>query len=151
MSAGGLQVDRRSDVFAVGIVLWELLAARRLFLGETDYQTVELVRAARFAPIEGLDPELDAIARKALARDASDRYQTATELADALAQYAVTRRLSVSAVETAPVVRDVRAAIARQRSREPMDAETYARIQSDLRRMTSVVFDDASGSPNGWN
>src|SRR6266513_2654846 len=43
-AASGLEVDSRADVFAVGIILWELFTGRRLFYGDTDYQTVELVR-----------------------------------------------------------------------------------------------------------
>src|SRR6266511_4309523 len=45
-AAQGLPVDARTDVFAVGIILWELLAGRRLFLGETDLETVRLVQKA---------------------------------------------------------------------------------------------------------
>ena len=43
----GQEVDARTDVFAVGIILWELLAGQRLFLGDTDFQTVKKVQAAR--------------------------------------------------------------------------------------------------------
>src|SRR5690606_12668192 len=43
-AAQGEHVDARADLFAMGIVLWEMLAGRRLFLGETDYQTVKLVQ-----------------------------------------------------------------------------------------------------------
>ena len=46
-AASGLEVDHRADVFAVGIILWEMFTGRRLFFGDTDYQTVELVRQAQ--------------------------------------------------------------------------------------------------------
>src|SRR5205823_15037468 len=52
-AASGKEVDRRADIFAVGILLYELLTGKRLFYGETDYQTVELVRQAKVPPISG--------------------------------------------------------------------------------------------------
>src|SRR5687768_1707973 len=44
--AKGLRWDERSDVFVLGIILWELLADNDLFVGDTDYQVLEAVRAA---------------------------------------------------------------------------------------------------------
>ena len=71
-AARGEEVDRRADIFAVGILLYEMLTGKRLFYGETDYQTVELVRAAKIPPIEPqnpeVEPELEEIVRKALAQ-----------------------------------------------------------------------------------
>jgi serine/threonine-protein kinase len=95
-AASGIEVDHRADVFAAGIVLWELLAGRRLFLGQTDYQTVELTRAARIPAIEELDPSLDAIVRKALARDTDARFQSASDFGDAIAQYALSRDIKLA-------------------------------------------------------
>src|SRR5205823_1076371 len=87
-AASGMEVDHRADVFAVGIILWELFTGRRLFYGDTDYQTVELVRQARVPSIAALNPEiegeLEAVVRKSLARDVNDRYQDAGDLSDAL-------------------------------------------------------------------
>ena len=87
-AASGLAVDRRADIFAAGILLWEMFTGRRLFYGDTDYQTVELVRQARIPSIAALNPdvapELENIVRKALARDPDDRYQEAADLGDAL-------------------------------------------------------------------
>ena len=89
-AASGLPVDHRADVFAVGIILWELFTGKRLFYGDTDYQTVELVRQAKVPPLAPLNPEIDAeleqVVRKALASDPDDRYQNAADLGDALAQ-----------------------------------------------------------------
>ena len=84
----GNDVDRRIDIFATGIVLHEILTGRRLFKGENDLQTVERVRQCEVAPPSLQNPlcppELDAIVLRALARDREERFQTASDLADAL-------------------------------------------------------------------
>ncbi|HEU4733333.1 MAG TPA: tetratricopeptide repeat protein [Kofleriaceae bacterium] len=77
--------DRRSDVFALGIALWEALAHERLFDGATEdaIQRAVLERAIR-PPSElnaNVPAELDAICKKALARDPADRYQSARVMA----------------------------------------------------------------------
>lgn len=83
-AALGNPVDARTDIFAVGIILWELLAGRRLFLGESDLETVRLVQQARIPSVRQYNPrvpaELDATLMKALAGDPKQRYQTAREL-----------------------------------------------------------------------
>jgi hypothetical protein len=81
-------VDRRADVFAAGIVLWETLTGRRLFRGDDLGQTVEKVLHSEIpAPSSlrpGLTPELDAVVRRALERDVADRFATARDFAVAL-------------------------------------------------------------------
>lgn len=88
----GLPVDRRSDVFGLGIVLHELLAGARLFTGPTELATMERVRAAEVRPPSaarpGLPPELDAVVLRALAREPEDRFAWASELSAALAPWA---------------------------------------------------------------
>ena len=80
----GQDVDARTDIFAVGIILWELLAGQRLFLGDTDFQTVKKVQAAQVPSISQINkkvpPELERIINKALAREPAQRYRTAREL-----------------------------------------------------------------------
>jgi serine/threonine-protein kinase len=84
-------VDQRVDVFAVGIILWEMLAGRRLFLGDTDFQTVRLVRDAVVPPLPPINravpPELDELVRRALARDPDSRYLNARDLGHDLTQF----------------------------------------------------------------
>jgi serine/threonine protein kinase len=81
-------IDRRIDIFATGIVLHEILTGRRLFKGENDMQTIERVRRCEvvapslFNPL--CPPQLDQIVLQALARNADERYQSASEMADAL-------------------------------------------------------------------
>jgi serine/threonine-protein kinase len=88
----GLPVDRRSDVFALGIVLWELLAMRRLFSGPTELAVMERVRAAQVPPPSSCNPAvppaLDAVILRALAREPEDRFGWASELREALRPFA---------------------------------------------------------------
>jgi serine/threonine-protein kinase len=110
-AASGKEVDRRADIFAVGILLYELMTGKRLFYGETDYQTVELVRQAKVPPIQpqnpDVQPELEQIIRKALSRDLSARYQSAGDLQDALAQFLFSQRLKVTSRDIERLVVDV--------------------------------------------
>jgi serine/threonine-protein kinase len=84
----GDNVDHRIDIFAAGIVLYEVLTGRRLFKGSNDLQTIERVRRCEVKPPSltnpACPPEMDAILLKALSRDRDDRYQDAAEMADAL-------------------------------------------------------------------
>jgi serine/threonine protein kinase len=84
----GDNVDHRIDIFAAGIVLYEVLTGRRLFKGANDLQTIERVRRCEVRPPSQINPacppQMDAILLKALSRDRDDRYQDASEMADAL-------------------------------------------------------------------
>jgi serine/threonine protein kinase len=85
------KVDRRADVFALGTVLWEVLAGRRLWQDQAD-ATVLLSLASGNVPklrdaIPDVPPALEAICAKALATDLSVRYPTALALRDALGEY----------------------------------------------------------------
>ena len=83
------QVDRRADVFAAGVVLWETLTCRRLFQASKNIeQAMSRVISAEIPPPSAFRPtiprELDAIVMKAMERDAEKRFQSAEELAVAL-------------------------------------------------------------------
>lgn len=86
----GRELDRRSDVFSLGIVLWEALTIRRLYLADTLAQTVTKILSNRPAPPSTHRPEipaeLDEICLRALASDPKDRYQSAGAMRDALQQ-----------------------------------------------------------------
>lgn len=108
-AARGDEVDQRADIFAVGILLYEMLTGKRLFYGDTDYQTVELVRAAKIPPIAPqnaeVEDEIEEICRKALNKRVEDRFQSATDLQDVLAQYLFSRGLKVLQRDIADLVR----------------------------------------------
>ena len=80
--------DARSDIWSLGVVLWETLALKRLFKGASDTEILREVRYVNVPPPSsvntGVPKELDAIALKALQRDPSRRYQTAKDFAIAL-------------------------------------------------------------------
>jgi serine/threonine-protein kinase len=108
-AAHGKEVDARADIFSLGIVLWEMLAGRRLFLGETDYATVKLVQGANIPRLSPLNPQVDdafeEILLRALARDPDTRYQSAAEFGDALTGYLFARQLKVGAGAIAILVK----------------------------------------------
>lgn len=72
----------RSDVFTLGVVLWELLAGRRLFEGDDTIETTKRNAAAEVPSLRPrISTELDAVIRKALARPPEERIKTMAELA----------------------------------------------------------------------
>ncbi|MBC7465348.1 MAG: serine/threonine protein kinase [Bdellovibrio sp.] len=82
--AEGQPIDPRTDVFALGIVLWELLANDRLFTGSNEATILRKVRECQIPQIRKVNPlvpqELERIVMKALAKDKNVRYQTAANL-----------------------------------------------------------------------
>ncbi|MFH1812446.1 MAG: serine/threonine-protein kinase [Pseudomonadota bacterium] len=92
-----LQIDHRADLFSAGVVLWESLAGRRLFVGQTDGQVLLQIRERLVEPpsqhSSRVPPDLDRIALKALSKDRALRFQTAQEFEDALSDYLFARRL----------------------------------------------------------
>src|SRR5262249_186393 len=90
----GTTLDRRSDIFSLGICLYELLTGERLFVGGSDFSTLEKVRNVEVVPPKafnrGIPQELEEIVLKALARDVNDRYQTAVDFHDDLQSFLYT-------------------------------------------------------------
>lgn len=88
----GMAVDHRSDIYGVGILLWEMLAGKRLFVGKNDLETVQKAQAAHIPSLRSLDSniplEIERIVERALAHDREDRYRTAEQLHDALEAFA---------------------------------------------------------------
>ena len=152
-AARGEEVDSRADIFAVGILLYEMLTGKRLFYGETDYQTVELVRNAKIPPLRPqnpqVEPELEDVVRKALARRAEDRYVSTTDLQDALAHYSYSRGLKVISRDIAELVRqclDENRPVAAI-SKKPTGSIIDTILQNEIVKFTSVDFEDPGARP----
>jgi serine/threonine protein kinase len=88
---GGRSVDRRADIFAVGVIMWQALTGRRLWRGLSDAEIFQKVAGADIRAPRQLDSEipaeLEAICMKALAHKREDRFATASEFQVALEDY----------------------------------------------------------------
>ena len=84
----GAEIDRTTDIFALGVVLWELTTGHRLFRMDTDLDTLERVQACVVPPpstlVANYPVELESVIMKALAKRKEDRFQTAREFSRAL-------------------------------------------------------------------
>lgn len=79
----GQAVDHRADLFAAGVIFWELLSGQRLFAGTSEMEMMHKVRDCRVPPVEKFNPHAPemalAIARKAVQPDRAQRFQSAGE------------------------------------------------------------------------
>jgi len=107
----GRDVDHRSDLFSLGIILFECLTLKRLFLGRTDLQTLINVRDAdlerRLARHSEIGEPVADILRKALDRDPDKRYETATDLLSDIQDHLYMTGKRVGADDLAKVMREL--------------------------------------------
>ncbi|MFO0762120.1 MAG: protein kinase [Byssovorax sp.] len=98
--ARGEPLDPRADVFAAGIILWELLAGRRLYKAGEGERLLDVARRAERPPLEmrGLEGEekLHAVIERALQVDREDRYPSAAAMLQDLEDYASSARMVAS-------------------------------------------------------
>ncbi len=86
--AWGRDIDHRSDIFSLGLVLYEMLTGRKAFVGDSELSILEQVRAPRLVQPRDVDPsippEVERVVLKALKENREERYQTAADLASDL-------------------------------------------------------------------
>ena len=89
--ASAEEVDHRADVFALGVVLWEVLTGRRLYRRETELATMRAILddpIPRPSEVADVPPELDAVVMRALRKRRDARFASAHEMAQALERFA---------------------------------------------------------------
>jgi serine/threonine-protein kinase len=150
-AAQGKEIDLRTDIFAVGIILWEMLAGRRLFYGETDFATVKMVQEAKIPSLRAENPavpaELERVIARALAREPSARYATARDLGKDLTAFLYRHGQPVTPYDIAEVVR---AAVALRKKSQPDKASIIDKlIEEALVEFTSLQeHEDKPGDPH---
>lgn len=146
-------IDRRLDVFAMGVVLWEALTARRLFRGSHDVDTMQKVLHYEAPPVSELVPEarfLEPVIEAALAKDRSRRFQSAAAMAAALESSAHEARLLASPRDVAAfVLQSYGADLAerREKIREKMVNEPSVASLFEGARVAPVELGPMSQSP----
>src|SRR5262249_30540348 len=135
----GAEVDRTTDIFALGVVLWEVTTNQRLFRMDTDLDTLEKVQACIVPPpstiVPGYPPELEACVLKALSKRKQDRFQTAREFSRTLQTYLVRSGHFVGPEEVAQFVRTVFAdRIQKREAHLAWAAEVTGTLTVDRRR-----------------
>jgi serine/threonine-protein kinase len=146
-----MSVDHRTDIFAIGIMLWEMLAGRRLFLGESDLDTVRQVQAARIPSLSQLNPEvspdLERIVLRTLARDPTQRYQAARDLGRDLNGFLFRLGRPVSSFEIATLVSE--AMVARESERRQKQKDDKVSIIGSLIDEAMVEFTSLDAKRDG--
>jgi serine/threonine-protein kinase len=142
----GLPVDQRSDIFSLGIVLYEMLTGTRLFAGENMEQVQHLITQTEHVPptrqVPGLPPMVDFVVARALKKDPVVRYQDAREFAADLATCAA----EVRSIEVSdPAVRaEGSKTVKLEAAPEKIDAPAAHSIAVDTRLPVSRLFDSTA-------
>jgi eukaryotic-like serine/threonine-protein kinase len=147
----GLELDRRSDVFAIGIVLYELTTSSRLFTADNEFAILQKIANHDVEPPSNrwpdYPPALEAIVLRALHRDPGQRYQTARELQRDLEEFARDEKLSVSSID---LIDYMQSRFADRLASEPSDSEVLAAARrpkispAALRADPSIIIVDAT-------
>jgi serine/threonine-protein kinase len=161
----GAAADRRSDVWALGVVLWESLVLRRLFAAKTEEETFGRIRSGMIDPPSkfalAVTKDLDDVCMKALARNPTLRYQTARAMQDDL--MSVLRHANWSG-DSEPIARFMRTTFATQiaarqevlrdlAAREDPRPEAIERMsapEEDIAPTTPPHADEVVEGSHGW-
>lgn len=146
--AKGLPADRRTDIYACAIVLWELLTGRQLFPsgGRSHTEALEAVRNPKAeAPsslVPGIPDGLDEIVLRGLTRDREDRYQAAGEFRAALSDILAKNFPAADADRVAEFMRDIFAREAKMEQRDYLELSSHdfsdLRAQGDESELISI-------------
>ena len=148
--AAGEQLDRRTDIFACGILLYEMLAGEMLYFDQNIERLLEKVRKAEVPQISRRRPdtpqELERIMMRALRRKPEDRYRTAEEMAQALDGFLRRHAPTFSAVELGKFVEKIQTTQIKKRGADEPTAALDLSLAAK-QSMTAPDDDDDSPSP----
>jgi serine/threonine protein kinase len=144
-------LDRRSDVFAIGTLLYEVSTSSRLFDAPSDFELMKKIVEEPVPPPSTIRPgypsELERIVMKALAKDRDDRYPTAQAMQLDLEAFAREQRLEMSAVNLGRLMgelfkRRTKAWTAARKQGTKLEDHLFAEAQRDSSGLPTVSLDD---------
>ena len=107
----GERLDRRSDLFSLGIVMWEMLMGERLYRRASDFENMSAIVHEEAVPPSvcrpDVPPDVDAIVLRLLAKSPADRFQSAEELVDSIEAASVRAHITVSTAAVRRFVREL--------------------------------------------
>jgi eukaryotic-like serine/threonine-protein kinase len=137
--SGNPPLDRRADIFSVGVTLWEALVGERLWKGQSDITVMHKVLQDQIPAPSSVRPdvnrELDRICKKALSHDRDARYATAAEFEEALESAAISRN-GAALISNREIGRFVSGLFADLR------AEVKRTVEKQLRNVSSLSWDE---------
>lgn len=129
--AEGLEVDFRTDIFSLGIVLWELIASERLFISNNEVNTLRKIRDCVVPGLRKIDPnipaEIERITNKALARDRNLRYQSAADFHRDLSRFLNRQYPDFTSQDFSTFIKTI---FEKEREESRQKMMEYAKIQS---------------------
>lgn len=147
--ASGRAIDRRTDVFAAGIVLWECLAGARLFYGANEADTLSRLMTQHIPPLsefsQNTPSALDAVVGKALARDPDERFASAADFAAELERVADEYDLVATFEEVSEAVEEAAGDVLEERRMRARDANSSGINLKPF--VPPVSLPDAGGRP----
>lgn len=151
--ARGEELDRRADLWSLGVMLWEAVTGRRLFKGANEAATLNMTLSEEVSlPSEcrpDLPPELEAILMRTLQRNPAQRYATAAEVRDDLEAWLSTRELTASSSVSQLMQRLFSSEMAEQRRliQERLSAQHGPSPESGLTLVAPLL----GGTPGSWS
>lgn len=151
--AHGQRADARSDLYSLGIVLWELCTGQRLFEGEDDLHSLRLAQAGQAPPLRSVCPELppalEDVLCRALARAPEQRFREARQLANRLTEILFDLGRPVNSFTIGGLVQLVRDDARPERSDRAALIDNL--IEDELAHFESLHYDQAAGGRPLWS